>query len=98
LKYFIALLVRHTYEIFLADHVGFLSPDSVNDEAPVILRVRVIRALVADQVTSRNLTGQWKKYFGIQANRGEVALFHQPRAPTPRPETRVRGWASSVDR
>jgi hypothetical protein len=75
LKYFIALLVRHTYEIFLADHVGFLSPDSVNDEAPVILRVRVIRALVADQVTSRNLT-----------------------EPTPRPETRVRGWASSVDR
>jgi hypothetical protein len=50
--YFAALLVGYGDIIAFADHAGFFSADSMGEETPVILRLFVIRTLMAEQVTS----------------------------------------------
>ena len=61
LKDFVASLVRYRDVIAFADHVGLFGADPVSNEASVILSLFVIRAIMAEQVTSGNIASQMEE-------------------------------------
>ena len=51
------MLIPDRDEIAISDHARLLGTDPVGDEAAMILGLFVIRALMAKQVTRRNIAG-----------------------------------------
>ena len=61
LTQFFVPLISYGNEILFAHHARLLGPDTVGDEAAMLLGFPVVRALMAKEVMGGQLTGKMKK-------------------------------------
>ncbi|MGY3134559.1 hypothetical protein ACVWZM_005241 [Bradyrhizobium sp. USDA 4501] len=61
---FASFFIRYRDEIALTNHTRSFRSDPVRDEAALILGLIVIRAVVAEAITGRDLAGQMKEIPG----------------------------------